>query len=133
MHSSLPIPHPLARLFRIIAAFERARAAHNPPAGRDSHLLDRLTDPRDNAPADYRTDLEFLSLSRCGQPPARRSDDLDFTSLSAVEGMGSDGRDSLVDLSLERSFPPSPRSLKSSSDAEGARPPRAPSRGRRYI
>jgi hypothetical protein len=108
MHISLPLPHPLARLTRIIAAYEKAKAGGNPLAGTDPHVLSRVTDPRDNVPPDYRSDLEFLSLSRCGPPSCRRSDDLDFTSLSVVEGTGSDRDDGLSDLSLERSFPPRP-------------------------
>jgi hypothetical protein len=108
MHSSLPLPHPLARLISIITAFEKARAAKDLRAGLDPSVLDRVTDPRTNAPADYRSDLEFLSLSRCGPRVARRSDDLGFTSLSVVAPTDSDRRDSLGDLSLERSFPPRP-------------------------
>jgi hypothetical protein len=106
MHVSLPLPHSLTRLFRIIAAFERARAAHNSPSGCDPHLLGRVTDSRDNAPADYRTDLEFLSLSRIEPRSSRRSDDLAFMSLSDFEGGGCDRRESLSDSDLERRFPP---------------------------
>jgi hypothetical protein len=110
MHISLPLPHPLARLTRIIVALEKARAGGAPHVSSDPRILDPLAESREQAPADYRTDLEFLSLSRCGPQPARRSDDLDFTSLSIVEGTASDRRDSLSDLSLERSFPPRPGS-----------------------
>jgi hypothetical protein len=110
MHISLPIPHPLARLTRILAAVEKARAGGDTQAPSGPSALEQLTSAREGAPADYRSDLEFLSLSRCGPPPTRPSDDLDFTSLSVVEGTGADRRDSLSDLSLERSFPPQPGS-----------------------
>jgi hypothetical protein len=110
MHVSLPLPHPLARLTQIIAALEKARAGGTPQASGDPRVLGPVVDSRDQAPVDYRSDLEFLSLSRCGPEPSRRSDDLDFASLSKIEGTGSDQRDSLGDLSLERSFPPRPGS-----------------------
>jgi hypothetical protein len=131
MHSSLPLPQSLARLFGIIAAFERARAAQNPLAAPRPRVLERLTDSRDQAPAEYRSDLDVFSLSTCEPPASRRSDDLGFRSLSVVAGTGLDGRDSLGDLSLERSFPPAPQAPISSTDAKRARPTRTRSAGRR--
>jgi hypothetical protein len=131
MHNSLPLSQSLARLFSIIAAFERARAAQKPLTGPDPRVLERLTDSRDNAPAEYRSDLDVFSLSPCKRAPARRSDDLACRSLSGPADAASDPRDSLGDLSLERGFP-APRAQKS-SDAESARPPRASSVRRRRV
>jgi len=113
MHISLTLPHPLARLNRILVAFERARAAGAPQTSAEQSLPDRPEESQGEAPSEYRSDMEFLSLSRCEAAPARRSDDLDFMSLSKVEGTVPDHRDSLSDLSLERNFPPSGRDLKS--------------------
>ena len=107
MHISLSLPHPLARLNRILIALERARAAST--RTQDEHdLLGRHDEPRGGPGSEYCSDMEFLSLSRCEPTPARRSDDLDFFSLSRVEGTVPDRPDSLSDLSLERSFHPRP-------------------------
>jgi len=112
MHISLSLPHPLARLGRILAALERARAGVDPRCHDEYDLLDRHGEPRGGTASEYRPDLEFFSLSR-REPtptptPARRSDELDFFSLGKVEGMVSDRHDGLGDLSLERGFPPRP-------------------------
>jgi len=106
MHISLTLPHPLARLNRILVAFERARAGGDPHRSAEQSDLGQPAASPGGAPSDYRCDMEFLSLSRCEALPARRSDDLDFLSLSKVEGKVPDYRDSLSDLSLERRFPP---------------------------
>src|SRR3954466_9559033 len=108
MHISLSLPHPLARLGRILVALERARAGVDPRSHDEYDLLDRHGEPRGGTASEYRPDLEFFSLGRREptQTPARRSDDLDFFSLGRVEGMDSDRHDGLGDLSLERGFPP---------------------------
>ena len=106
MHISITLPHPLARLNRILLALERARAGEDPHASEEQILLERPTAPSDDTPSEYRCDMEFLSLSRAEASPTRRSDDLDFLSLSKIEGTFPDHRDSLSDLSLERNFPP---------------------------
>jgi len=106
MHISLTLPHPLARLNRILVAFERARTGRDPLASEEQSPVDRPAEAKVGNPSEYRSDMEFLSLSRCEAAPARRSDDLDFLSLSKVEGTAPDHRDSLSDLSLERNFPP---------------------------
>jgi hypothetical protein len=109
MHFSIPVPHPLARLTRVIAALEQGRNGGDPQQAFDQNTL---LVPHDNSrradPSDYSHDLESLSLSRADPAPARRCDDLEFLSLSKVEGTGPDRHDSLSDLSLERSFPPRP-------------------------
>jgi hypothetical protein len=115
MHISIPVPHPLARLTRVIAALEKGRTGGDPrhafvqanplvpPAGAGAEAEARI-----ETSGVYAHDLETLSLSRSGSSPEPRSHDLEFLSLSAVEGTGSGRRDSLGDLSLERSFPPRP-------------------------
>jgi hypothetical protein len=112
MHISLPLPlpHPLARLGRILVALERARAGVDPRSHDEYDPLDRHGEPRGGTASESRPDLEFFSLSR-REPtptPARRSDDLEFWSLGRVEGTVSDRHDGLGDLSLERGFPPRP-------------------------
>jgi hypothetical protein len=106
MHITITLPHPLARLNRILVALERARAGADPHASEEEALLDRPAAPAGGTPSEYRCDMEFLSLSRAEASPTRRSDDLDFLSLSKIEGTYPDHRDSLSDLSLERNFPP---------------------------
>jgi len=108
MHISLSLPHPLARLNRIIVALERARAGVGPHAHDEYDLLDWHDERPFRAGSEYCSDMGFLSLSRCEPTPARPPDDLDFFSLSRVEGTAPDRHDSLGDLSLERSFPPRP-------------------------
>jgi len=108
MHISLSFPHPLARLSRILVALEQARAGVDPRSHDEQDLLDRHGEPRCGTASEYRSDLEFFSLSRCEATPARRSDDLDFLSLGRVDGTVSDRHDGLGDLSLERGFPPRP-------------------------
>jgi hypothetical protein len=108
MHISLTLPHPLARLSRILIALEHARAGTCPHLDDEHDFLDRHDESRGGASPEYCADMEFLSLSRCEPPPARRSDELDFWSLSRVEETVPDRHDSLSNLSLEESFPTRP-------------------------
>jgi hypothetical protein len=108
MHISLTLPHPLARLNRVLVALERARAGSPLETHDENGLLLGRDEPGAKTASEYSPDMEFLSLSRCEQTPARRSDDLDFLSLSRVDETAPDCRDILSDMSLERPFPPRP-------------------------
>jgi hypothetical protein len=102
MHITIMVPNPLASLARILVALERGSGGADPRLFDQCGALDR----REGALADDHHDLESLSLSRCGPIREQRCDDLDFLSLSMVERTHPDRRDSLVNLSLTRSFPP---------------------------
>jgi hypothetical protein len=108
MHIYLTLPNPLARLAHIMAEVERARSGGGSTVAADGPSLDQQAERRVGL-APNAADLEFLSLSRCEPPPARRSEDLDFASLSLMRDTCQDAGDSLGDLSLERGFPPPPR------------------------
>jgi len=108
MHVLIPLPHPLARLSRILIALERARAGVDPRAHDEHDSFDRHEGPRGVTASEYGPDLEFLSMSRREATPSRRSDDLDFFSLSRVETTVPDWNDGLSHLSLEQGFPPRP-------------------------
>src|SRR4051794_35855006 len=102
MQVPLMLNHPLARLIRLLAALEQVRTGADPrvkPTVRRDPYVDAIL-------AEDPLDLEGLSLSRGGEDPARRCDDLDFLSLSVVEGTVPDRRGSLSDLSLTRRLPP---------------------------
>jgi hypothetical protein len=131
MRISLPLPHSLGRLTRILAAFENARAGRAPEAGADPHFLDHRTDSRASASSDYRSDLEFLSLSRCepvARPgPAARDELAAFGLCDAVSADGpaslrtvnqvsnGEGLESLALLRTEAQKPRRPESLADAS------------------
>jgi hypothetical protein len=108
MQFSLTLPHPLARLTRILEDVERRRAEVGP------RPLDRRTSTdQDDSPAggpgtDPHRDLGSLSISRHATPLEGADDGLEFLSLSRLEGASRGRRDSLENLSLTRRFPPIP-------------------------
>jgi hypothetical protein len=107
MRISLPLPHSLGRLTRIIAAFERARAGGYPEAGANSHILDHQTDSRASPRSDNLSDLECLSLSRCApvaHPGPSARDEL--AAFGLCDAVSADG-------------PASLRTLNQISDREG--------------
>jgi hypothetical protein len=108
MHITLPVPHPLARLTRVIAALERARRQGDRCVSGKTGVSDQVAEYRDPRLSDYCSDMEFLSLSRPGEQPGPPADGLEFLSLSKIEATDRGGVASLGDLSLERSFPPRP-------------------------
>jgi len=108
MHVSHTLPQPLVRLARILAAFERLRVGGDPCALDRLDVLGRCDESGEEVRADCRYDMEIMSLSQRGSPHEQGGEDLDFMSLSIVEGTDPGRRDSLGDLSLTRNFPSRP-------------------------
>jgi hypothetical protein len=103
MHFPITLPHPLARVARILEAVETARAGAA-QTGAPQEPATRPVEPRQQRPVEYRYDLESLSLMWSETPQDQGRHDLDVMSLGDVEKKRPRREDSLSDLSLNRSF-----------------------------
>jgi hypothetical protein len=107
MHLNITLPHPLARVARILEAVENARGGSPAVESTPAPPAAVARRPR-KRPVEYRYDLETMSLSQRETPRTQTSRDLDLMSLCRDEAPRPGDGGASSDLSLNRSFPTVP-------------------------
>ena len=103
MHFPITLPHPLARVARILEAVETARGAAA-KAGAAEAPATRRIEPRPQRPVEYRYDLESLSLMWSETAQGQGCHGLDVMPFGSAEEKRPSRDDGQSELSLNRSF-----------------------------